>query len=114
LTRGDSSAAIQEFLAAMERVQETSWTGMETILQRKLANAYMDQEDLDAAAPIAGALAAREQDVQVLLTRARFDYLRGNREGAVELMNAARNLAGVNWTPDQESLLQQYVASTTP
>lgn len=114
LVRGDPAAAIHEFLAALERVHETSWTGMETTLQRKLANAYMDQGNLDAAAPLAGALAIKEPDVPVLLTRARFDFLRGNRQNAVDLMNAARNLAGMNWTADQESLLQKYLASTTP
>jgi tetratricopeptide (TPR) repeat protein len=114
LARGDSEAATGEFAAALERVRETSWTGMETILQSKLANAYMDQHDLAAAAPLAGALAVKEQDVQVLLTRARFEHLRGNRDSAVDLMNEARSLAGVNWTQDQESLLRRYAANATP
>jgi len=114
LIRGDSRAAALEFAAALERVHETSWTGMETTLQSKLANAYMDQNDLEAAAPLAGALAAKVQDVQVLLTRARFDYLRANPVSAVALMTEAKNLAKEKWSQHQESLLQQYAAETVP
>jgi hypothetical protein len=63
---------------------------------------------------LAGALAEKEPDLNILLTRARFDFLRSNQGGAVELMGQAKNFAGPNWSDEDEALLQKYLSETPP
>jgi tetratricopeptide (TPR) repeat protein/DNA-binding winged helix-turn-helix (wHTH) protein len=108
LARGQLPAAVQQYSDALERVSDTSWTAMETNLERKLANAHMDLDDLDAAAPLVGSLAGKDPEIQILITRARFDFLRDNQSSAIKLMRQAKSVAGVAWTAENEELLQVY------
>ena len=75
----------------------------------KLANAQMDQADLEAVAPLVGALAGHEPNVQSLKTQARFAYLRGDPEQAVKLLSQAKGLAGEHWATESERALQEYL-----
>gem|GEM_PF-1159819 len=113
VTRGNNSAAIQLFNQALNRVKETTWSSKEVTIESKLANAYMDAQDLDAAAPLIGALASLEPNVQSLKAQARFSYLRGNPGQAVELMRRARELAGDKWSDESEETLAEYQSQQT-
>jgi len=108
--RGESAAAIAQYLAAIDRLQETSWASKENELAVKLADAYMDISDLDSAAPLIGALAGGEENVQSLKARARFRFLRGEAGKAAELMTRAKTLAGEAWADENEAVLTQYTA----
>jgi hypothetical protein len=92
---------------------ESTLTSMENTLEYKLANAYMDQSELEAAAPLIGALAGDEPTTQSLVTQARFAFLRGPLDAAVELMRQAREQAGDHWLADYEDLLQSYLSGDT-
>lgn len=109
IARGDTEAAIAEYVATLARVRETTWTAKENTLVRKLANAYMDQADLQLAAPLVGALSGQEPNIQSLKTQARFAILRDDPALAVKLMTEAKDLAGENWSSASERILQNYI-----
>lgn len=108
LARGDTGAAINEFTAALARVRESSWSGKEVDILIRLMNAYLDAGELDAAAPLAGALAGHEPTVAALKARARFARARGENARAVSLLEEAKALAGAQWDAENEALLAQY------
>ena len=108
IARGNTAAAITEYRFALARVREATLTSMENTLEYKLASAYMDQSDLESAAPLIGALAGQEPNVQSLINQARFAHLRGNVEAAVALMAQARERSGDHWTPEYERILNSY------
>jgi len=114
MARDDISAAIAQYTAALDRLRETTWASKDNELTVKLADAYMDISDLEAAAPLIGALAGGEENVQSLKTRARFRFLRGEAGRAAELMTRAKALAGQAWADENEAVLTQYTASQTP
>jgi tetratricopeptide (TPR) repeat protein len=111
IARGNTEAAIAEYVATLELVRATTWTSKENTLAYKLANAYMDQADLQAAAPMVGVLAGHEPNVQSLKAQARFAYLRTDAEQAVGLMTEAKELAGEHWARESEEDLQKYLQS---
>jgi tetratricopeptide (TPR) repeat protein len=108
IARGDTRGAIDEFNAALTRVRETTWTSKENTLEQKLANAYMDQANIEAAAPLIGAMATQEPNVQALKARARFAFLDGDADTAVRLMSQARELAGEHWAQESEQAFLRY------
>ena len=108
LARGDTGAAINEFTAALARVRESSWSGKEIDIVIRLMNAYLDAGELDAAAPLAGALAGHEPTVAALKAQARFARARGENARAVSLLEEAKGLAGAQWDAENEALLAEY------
>jgi len=108
ILRGNTNEAVALFMQAMTRVKETTWGSKQVTLEIKLANAYLDIYDLQAAAPLIGALTDQEATVQSLKAQARFIYMRGDADKAIELMNRAREMAGDKWSENSESLLQKY------
>jgi len=114
MARDDIPAAVAQYTAALDRLRETTWASKDNELTVKLADAYMDMSDLDAAAPLIGALAGGEENVQSLKARARFRFLRGEASKAAELMTRAKLLAGQAWADENEAVLTQYTASQNP
>jgi DNA-binding winged helix-turn-helix (wHTH) protein/tetratricopeptide (TPR) repeat protein/TolB-like protein len=108
LARGDLPAATAEYEATLERVRQSTWTGKENTLLHKLANAYMDAQNSEAAAPLIGALTLQEPNVQSLKAQARFAHANGDRQAALDLMLEAKQLAGEHWAPQSEEILQSY------
>jgi DNA-binding winged helix-turn-helix (wHTH) protein/tetratricopeptide (TPR) repeat protein/TolB-like protein len=106
--RGESAAAVDEYLVALERVRESSWTSKENTLMRKLSDVYMDLGQLEAAAPLIGALSRQEDNVQALKARARFAYLENDAKTAIQHMESARELAGDAWSEESEAKLKRY------
>jgi tetratricopeptide (TPR) repeat protein len=109
VARGDRATAIAEFKAALERVREASWTGKENTLGTKLANVFLDESDIESAAPLIGALSGQEPNVQSLKVQARYAFDRGNAETAVKLMKQAKLLAGKHWAEESEDTLLKYL-----
>ena len=109
VARGNIDAAVAEYTATLDQVRETTWTAKENTLVYKLANAHMNQADLQAAAPLVGALAGQEPNVQSLKTQARFAFLRNDIEQATGLMSQAKELAGEHWAVESEAVLQDYL-----
>jgi DNA-binding winged helix-turn-helix (wHTH) protein/tetratricopeptide (TPR) repeat protein len=110
-TRGNTQAAIDDFNTALSRLRETTWASKKNTLEYKLANAHMDDSDLDAAAPLIGALAGHQPNVQSLKAQARFAFLRGDAIAAVKLMSKAKTLAAGHWADESETALRRYQES---
>jgi DNA-binding winged helix-turn-helix (wHTH) protein/tetratricopeptide (TPR) repeat protein len=106
--RGDYPIAVSRYGETLDRVRETSWTAKESRILQKLANTFLDVNDLDSAEPLVGALTIMEPTASILKTRARFEYLRGDNLAAVELMQSARVEAGATWDDDDEGTLKSY------
>jgi hypothetical protein len=97
-----------EYEAALERVRESSWSGKEVDIMIRLANVHLDAGDLEAAAPLAGALAGHEPTMASLKARARFAHARGESQQAIALMEEAKTAAGAAWDEEGETLLGEY------
>jgi len=108
LARGDRSSAIEEFSAALARVRESSWAGKEADILVRLLNVQLDAGDIEAAAPLAGALAGHGPTIDSLKARARFARSRGENGQAVALLKEAKTLAGPAWDAENEALLTEY------
>jgi DNA-binding winged helix-turn-helix (wHTH) protein/tetratricopeptide (TPR) repeat protein len=106
--KGRLDSAIEEYEAARLRLRETTWDSKKNTLLHKLANAHMDQGNLDAAAPMIGALAGQTGNVQSLKAQARFAFKRGNTDAAIELMSQAKELAGEHWAEESEAAFVRY------
>ncbi len=108
LARGDTTAAIGEYTATLKRVRDSSWSGKEVDIIIRLVNAQLDAGDVDAAAPLAGALAGHEPTIASLKARARFARTRGEKQQAMELLEQAKSVAGTAWDEESEALLAEY------
>jgi DNA-binding winged helix-turn-helix (wHTH) protein/tetratricopeptide (TPR) repeat protein len=108
IARGDTAAGIEELGAALAQVRDSTWAEKENTLLYKLANAYMDIDDQDSAAPLIGALKQQDPNVQSLKAQARFAFNSGDGEVAVSLMSEAKSLAGGHWAEESEAALLEY------
>jgi tetratricopeptide (TPR) repeat protein len=108
LARGQTADAIAEYEAALERVRESSWSGKEVDIIIRLANAHLDAGDVEAVAPLAGALAGHEPTIASLKTRARFARALGESHQAIALLEEAKTVAGTAWDEESEALLAEY------
>jgi DNA-binding winged helix-turn-helix (wHTH) protein/tetratricopeptide (TPR) repeat protein len=108
LAQGDLAAASEEYAAALDRVRQSSWTGKENTLLVKQANVLMDLGQLDAAAPLVGALSGQERTLSSLMAQARFAFQDGDAALATQLMETARERAGDDWDEESEAILRSY------
>jgi hypothetical protein len=108
VAEGDLAGASTEYASALERVRQSTWSGMENTLSIKQANVLMDLDELAVAAPLIGALSGQQASVSSLKAQARFAYLNGDDSMALKLMDQARNLAGKNWDEESEAIYQSY------
>ena len=112
--QNDGPLAISEYNNALIALQDSTWDSKKNTIRTKLAITYMDEADLEAAAPLMGALAAGPPNVQSLKAQARFAYSRGDAEKAVSLMHEAKKLAGDNWADSSEATLKKYLGLKSP
>lgn len=105
---GELRQAAMEYDAALTRVRNSSWSGQEQSLLAKRAAVLMDLGDLNATAPLVGALSALEASYDSLKVQARFSHLNGDSAMALELMERARKLAGLTWDEDDQHTLDAY------
>jgi tetratricopeptide (TPR) repeat protein len=106
--KGELQQAAMEYDAALSRVRNSSWSGEEQSLLEKLAGVLMDQGDLKATAPLVGALSALEESSDSLKVQARYSHLNGDPVMALELMERARELAGLTWEESDQNTLDAY------
>jgi len=108
MARRDYPVAIARYGDTLDRVRETSWSSKETTIMQKLAGAFMDVSDADSAEPLIGALTLVEATPSILMTRARFEHMRGDSALAAELGRQARAAAVYSWDEEDEAMLAEY------
>ncbi|MFV8819885.1 tetratricopeptide repeat protein [Haliea sp. E17] len=106
--RGDHALAVERYRAALARVRESNWEGKEAEIVAHLLRALVTTGDLQAAAPLAGALAGFDATPANLSARANYAFASGDSTAAVNLMEQARALAGTNWDESAASELARY------
>lgn len=110
--RGNLLLAAERYRSCLERVRGIEWQTREVDLLKKLATAFLDLDDVDAAVPLLGTLLRFDSSVSILALRARLEFQQGNSEKAAQLMYEARDMAGTDWNADHQSALDQYLAQT--
>ncbi len=108
LARGDDDAALAEYAAALQRVRESSWGAKEHELLVKQASVLLERGELEAVAPLVGALAAQPDDADGLRIQARYAGAAGDTERAAGLLERARQLAGQGWTETDQRMLEEW------
>jgi len=91
-----------------DRVRQAGWTGKEGEILARLVEHYLDAGDLEAAAPLVGALSALAPGVRSLQVQARYAWAREERDKAARLMEEARTLAGDASPAENQALLANY------
>lgn len=107
--RGDLTNAAERYEGCLERVRRIDWDTRQVELLQKLATTHLDLGNVDSAVPLIGTLIRFEPSVPILALRARLEFAQGNSTKAVELMNGAKDMAGVNWNADYQSRLDHYL-----
>ena len=111
LLRGDVASARSYFERALTHIDDTGFTSSKTDIAIKLADLYLDENDVAAAEPLLGYVVEDDDTASALKLRARYAFMSGNRARAVQLMEAARDLAGEAWTSDDDADLATYRAA---
>ncbi len=105
---GDLQAAGSEYAAALDRLGDSRWAGLENRLLVKRAEILLELGQLQQAAPLVGALSRQENNVASLKVQARFAHQSGDAARAVRLMGQARELAAHAWPDSSETAYQAY------
>ncbi len=107
---GDSSLAASRYREALAAVREANWEAKEAQISVRLLRILVANDDLQAAAPLAGALAGFTPTSDSLAARASYAHASGDSGTATSLMEQARAMAGSGWDEKSESELANYRA----
>ncbi|MBT8078571.1 MAG: tetratricopeptide repeat protein [Gammaproteobacteria bacterium] len=108
LLRGNPSDARNYYEQALAHIEDTGFTSPKTGIAIKLAALYLDEDKAAAAEPLLGFLIEQEQTAEIYKLRARFAHMTGDHERSVTLMEAARDIAGAEWSTDDSAMLARY------
>ncbi len=108
LRQGDTAGAINAYQQTLEHIDETGFVVTEYRTTVKLANVFLDNGDLAAAEPLVGSLIESGETPGVLRVRARYAYLRGDADRAVELMETFKSTFADDWTEADAAALDRY------
>ena len=108
LRQGDTASAIDAYQQTLEHIDETGFVVTRNRTTAKLANVFLDNGDLAAAEPLVGSLIESGETPSVLRVRARYAYLRGDADRAVELMETIKSTFADDWTEADAAALDRY------
>jgi tetratricopeptide (TPR) repeat protein len=108
LNQEDSAAAIAAYERALEHIEETGFIVTETRVTTKLANLFLDNENLAGAEPLIGSLIESGETPSSLRVRARYAHLRGDSARAVELMETLQSTFADDWSEADAAALEGY------
>ena len=109
LRQDDTAGAIDAYEQALNLIDETGFVVTKYRVAVKLANVFLDTEDIAAAEPLVGSLIESGETPGVLRLRARYAHLRGDADRAVELMETLKSTFADNWTEADAAALDQYL-----
>ncbi len=112
LLRDDPVQAIEYFERALAHIEETGFTGRKTSISTKLAQLYLDDDNLPAAEALIGYIVEQEEAASTYALRARYSSLTGDAQRAVTFMEKAKELAGDRWDAEDEEVLAAYQQSS--
>ncbi|MDJ0748622.1 MAG: tetratricopeptide repeat protein [Woeseiaceae bacterium] len=109
LRQGDAAGAIDAYERTLKHIDETGFVVTRFRATVKLANVFLDNEDVAAAEPLIGSLIESGETPSVLRVRARYAHLRGDADRAVELMEAFKSTFVDDWTEADAAALDRYL-----
>ena len=108
LRQGDTASAIDAYQQTLEHIDETGFVVTRNRTTAKLANVFLDNGDIAAAEPLVGSLIESGETPGVLRVRARYAYLRGDADRAVELMETIKSTFADDWNEADAAALDRY------
>ncbi len=108
LRQGDTAAAIEAWERTLRHIDETGFVVTNNRVTAKLANEFLDNEDLASAEPLVGRLIESGETPGGLRVRARYAHLRGDSDRAVELMETLKSSFADDWTEADAAALEGY------
>jgi tetratricopeptide (TPR) repeat protein len=108
LRQDDTAGAIDAYERTLKHIDETGFVVTQYRVTVKLANVFLDNGDIAAAEPLVGSLIESGEMPSVLRVRARYAYLRGDADRAVELMETLKSTFPDDWTEADDAALERY------
>ena len=108
LKQEESARAIEAYESTLRLIDETGFVVNKGRVTTKLANLYLDSENLAAAEPLIGSLIESGETPGSLRVRARYAHLRGDSDRAVELMEIFKSTFADDWTEADDAALSRY------
>lgn len=105
---GNPEIAIDAYERALDHINESGFVVSQARVTIKLANRFLDNNDLAAAEPLIGYLIDAGDSADALRLRARYANLQGNTERAVELMETLNETSVDDWTEEDTAILSEY------
>lgn len=106
--QSDTAASIVAYQQALQHIEDTGFVSRKIQIVGKLANAYLDVENLAAVEPLIGLMIEEGETTESLILRARYASVKGDSEQALALMESAKVEAGEDWSESSEELLAGY------
>jgi len=114
--QGNIPAAITSYQQALQHIDETGFVSRKTRMTIRLANLFLDQNDLATAEPLLGYLIESGDSAAALRVRARYAFLKNDPARAEELLVSIQSTSPDNWTDADDGTLEKYreVSEATP
>ena len=112
-TRGDTPTAIDAYQQALRQIDETGFISQKTRITVKLANLFLDQNDLAATEPLLGYLIDNGDSAPALRVRARYAFLKNDTARALELLEFVRSSFADDFTDADAKTLAEYREAST-
>lgn len=109
LRQDDTAGAVEAYERTLRQIEETGFVVTKERVTTKLANLFLDGEDLTAAEPLVGSLIESGDSPGVLRVRARYAHKRGDSARAVELMETFQASFVDDWTEADTAALDRYL-----
>jgi tetratricopeptide (TPR) repeat protein len=106
--QSDTDLSIAAYHQALKHIEESGFVSRKIRIVRKLANVYLDVENLAAVEPLIGIMIEEGKTTESLILRARYASVKGDSEQALALMESAKEAAGEDWSESSEEVLAGY------
>ncbi len=106
--QSDAERSIAAYQQALTHIDETGFVSRKTRIVRKLANVYLDEQNMEAVEPLIGVMIGEGDTAESLKLRARYAFVKGDIGQAIELQESARDAAADDWSEGDEAVLVGY------
>ena len=108
MIQDDTPTAIDAYQRALQQIDDTGFISLKTGITVKLANLFLDQNDLAAAEPLLGYLIDVGDSATALRVRARYAFLRNDAARAIELFESMQSSYTDDFTDADAEMLAAY------
>ena len=106
--QSDTATAVDAYQQALRQIDETGFNSLKTRITIKLANLFLDQDNLAAAEPLLGYLIEDGDSASALRVRARYAFLKNDAARALELLESMQSSFADDFTDADTQTLSAY------